>query len=69
MNRVLKARLRRAVLVTLKNGASFRGVLMECDREALVLRNTEHVDGRGNPTPVDGELIVLLADVQFIQMV
>jgi small nuclear ribonucleoprotein (snRNP)-like protein len=65
---VLRNRLRSHVIITLKAGQSFRGVLYDHDRDALVLRNTEHLEGQGGPTPVDGELLVLIADVAFIQL-
>lgn len=69
MNRVLKLRLRSTAIVTLKTGTTFRGVLMEADKQALVLRNVEHLGGPDGVAPVDGEVVLLLADVQFIQMI
>lgn len=69
MNRILRYRIRQTVIVTLKSGGSFRGVLFDCDREALVLRGTEVLGGREGAAPVDGELVVLLADVLYLQMV
>lgn len=65
--RVANARLRRAVLVEMKSGASFEGVLFEADRDAIVLRNTLiHVPGEQS-RPVDGELLILTGDVLFVQ--
>lgn len=70
MNRVLRSRVLRTAIVTLKAGSSFRGVLFAHDREALVLRNVELLDATADrPTPVDGELVVLLADVHYLQFV
>lgn len=64
----LRKRVRKDVIVTLKEGSTFRGVLFEADRVALVLRNVEHlVAGADRATPVDGELIVLAGDVLFMQ--
>lgn len=56
-------------MVTTKAGETFDGVLYSADKTALVLRNTEVVGAGENKTnlPLDGELIVLLADVAFIQ--
>lgn len=71
MNRVLRNRIRQTVIVTLKpaaGGGSFKGVLFDADREALVLRGAEVLGGR-DTAPVDGELVVLMADVQYLQMV
>lgn len=68
-SRVLASRLRHQVIVTTKAGASFTGVLYSHDRQALVLRDTEALRAGENGTalPLDGELIVLLADVAYIQ--
>lgn len=68
MNRVLRLRLRSQVIVTLKSGSAFRGVLMESDRQALVVRNAEHLGGPEGATPVDGEIVLMVADVLFIQV-
>lgn len=69
MNRVLRNRLRSRVIVTLKGGASFRGVLFDADSQAVVLRDVEHLGDRPGPNPVDGELVVLTADVLYLQLV
>lgn len=70
MNKVLKQRVMRSLIVTLKGGSSFRGLLFAHDKEAIVLRNVEHlVPGADKPTPVDGELVVLAADVLYMQFV
>ena len=68
MKHVLRQRVRRQVIVTLKSKASFRGVLFDHDAEALVLRNVEllTVDA---PTPVDGELVVFVVEVDTLQFV
>ena len=66
---VLKSRLRSRVVVTTTADMAFAGVLFESDRTALVLRNAEAVgvgENREN-VPVDGEVLILLADVAFIQ--
>lgn len=55
--------------MTLTSGTSFRGVLAEQDRRALVLRNSELVSGAGGKhVPVDGEVLLMVADVDFIQV-
>lgn len=68
-SRVLSSRLRERVIVTCKDGGAFAGVLFSLDDKALVLRDAEALeagDRRAN-LPLDGELIVLLADVAYIQ--
>lgn len=65
----LVARVRQQVVVTLKSQAAFRGVLFEADDRVLVLRNAEvlHAGQQIAPTPVDGEIVLLVADVEFLQ--
>ncbi len=65
---VLRDRVRYKAIVTTKAGSTFEGVLYDLDRDAVVLRNVVHlVQGADQPTPVDGELLILAADVLFMQ--
>lgn len=66
---VLRSRLRERVLVTTKNGTTYDGVFYEGDSRTLVLRNAAAVgaDADKNDLPLDGEIILLLSDVDFIQ--
>lgn len=68
-DRLMRDRLRDTVVVTLKSGASFRGVLFEVDDRTVVLRNAEafHTGDTGARTAVDGELVLARRDVEFIQ--
>lgn len=68
-SRILSSRFRERVVVTTKGGESFDGILYSADRTALVLRQAAAVGAGENKTnlPLDGELIVLLADVAFLQ--
>lgn len=68
-SRILSSRFRERVVVTTKAGESFDGILYSADRTALVLRQAAAVGAGENKTnlPLDGELIVLLADVAFLQ--
>ncbi len=68
-SRVLSSRFRERVVVTTKLGESFSGVLYSADHLALVLRSAEAVGVADNKTnlPLDGEILILLADVLFIQ--
>ncbi len=68
-SRVLSSRFRERVLVTTKAGATFDGILYSTDRFALVLRQASAVGEGENQTdlPLDGELILLLADVAWLQ--
>lgn len=68
-SRVLRSRLRERFMVTKKNGGAFAGVLYSLDDKALVLRDVEAVAAAddGSNVPLDDEIIVLLADVDFMQ--
>lgn len=68
-SRVLSSRFRERVVVTTKSGESFDGILCSADDKALVLRQAEAVGAGENKTnlPLDGELILLLADVAWLQ--
>ncbi len=63
--RVLRNRERCVFIVTTKDGRAYRGVLFDSDQQCMVLRNTEALDGSG-PIPIDGELLLLWADVAFL---
>lgn len=67
-DRLIRRRLRDQVVVTLKSGSAFRGVLFEADARSFVLRNVEMLgQGDGVHIPVDGELMVARTDVEFVQ--
>lgn len=68
-SRVLTSRFRERVLVTTKTGATFDGVLYSADKTAIVLRQASAVGEGEDKTnlPLDGELILLLADVAWLQ--
>lgn len=68
-SRVLTSRFRERVILTTKTGETFAGLLYSCDKSALVLRQCAAVGAGENQTdlPLDGELIVLLADVAYLQ--
>lgn len=66
---VLVTRARREVVVTLHGEETFRGVLFDSDRDALVLRSAVAIGfgGDGNVAPVQGELVLLRSTVAYIQ--
>lgn len=70
MKRIIREHLRRRVIVTLKTGEAFGGVLFSADSEAIILRDAELLDGSSTDRqaqPVDGELIVLRPDLAYLQ--
>jgi hypothetical protein len=56
-------------MVTTKTGETFDGILYSADDKALVLRQAAAVGAGENKAdlPLDGEIIVLLPDVAWIQ--
>lgn len=67
---LLDDRVRKRVIVTLKDGHAFDGVLYAADRDAVVLRNAEGVGMGEKQTnlPVDGEVLILRSDVAYLQL-
>lgn len=68
-DRLLRRRARQVVVVTLKSGLAFRGVLFDVDARSFVLRNAEALEqGQdGTHVPVDGEVFMSRSDVEFWQ--
>lgn len=60
---------RERFVVTLKSGASFSGVLVEDDGRVWLLRETQALGAgdNGTPLPVDGELLLFVADIAYAQ--
>lgn len=54
-------------IVNLKTNSSFRGVIWTISGQFLVLRNAEMLSGDG-VKGLDGEIILNLSDVEFIQV-
>lgn len=68
-SRLLAERLAQQVIVTLKSGDAFSGVLWDADDRVWVLRNAQALAAGkdGAALPLDGEVIVLSADVLHAQ--
>lgn len=60
--------VRRDVVVNLKSGNAIRGVIVAQSGPLLILKSASlHVVGVSDPTPLDGEAIVHVDEVDFIQ--
>jgi len=59
----------RNVVVNTKTDRAFRGVLWDRQGDYLVLRNTEMLRGRGEVTPMDGDVVIDKDNIDFIQVV
>lgn len=58
----------RRVMVNLKSGNAIAGVIVRQSGPLLVLKDAQlHEPGATGQVPIDGEAIVAIADVDFIQ--
>lgn len=62
-----KGYMRRSVVVNLKDGTAFSGVLWAHQRPLLVLRNATRHEGADRSYPVDGEVVIDTGNVAFTQ--
>lgn len=68
MRHLLRQRVHKVVIVTLRSGRGFRGVLFDADPDLLVLRNAEVVEpGASSPVGVDGEVLIPRCEIEFVQ--
>lgn len=66
-DRLVKRRMRDEVIVTLKGGEAFRGILVDADARSFVLRDAKALSDTYGSMPVDGEVIFDRARVDFFQ--
>lgn len=59
----------RQVIVNTKTDKAFRGALWARRGGYLVLRNAEMLHPRGETTALDGEVIIMADNVDFLQVV
>lgn len=68
-SRLLRQRLLSRVVVTMKNGQSFEGLLYQLDSGVWFLRDASAVGAgeKGTNLPLDGEVVLLAAEIAFAQ--
>jgi small nuclear ribonucleoprotein (snRNP)-like protein len=59
----------RQVIVNTRTDRSFRGVLWARKGEYLVLRDAQLLKGKGEVTPIDGEVVIASANIDFMQVI
>ena len=60
--------VREQIVVTMKTGETFSGVLWEETGRELILRGAAGVSmDRGNDIGIDGELLVFVSDIAYVQ--
>lgn len=67
---LLATRRRRKVIVTLKTGEAFSGVLFASDRDAVVLREATAIafGPKAENVTVEGEALILRSDIAYMQL-
>lgn len=67
--RALKQRLKSRVVVTLKSGDAFDGILWHADRDVWVLRSATavHAGPNGSSIGLDGEVVLLASEINYAQ--
>lgn len=68
MRSVYKPLLAEKVLVNMRSGQAFSGVVYRALRDLLVLKNAVLLVERGEPKPLDGEVVLDRTQVDFIQV-
>lgn len=65
-DRLLRRRLREELIVTMRDGSAWRGVLYAVDHRTVILRSAEALteNARG---PVDGELLLSRDHIDYMQ--
>lgn len=64
----LSRREREQIVVTMKTGETFSGVLWEETEREIILRGAAGVSmDRGNDIGIDGELLVFVSDIAYVQ--
>jgi small nuclear ribonucleoprotein (snRNP)-like protein len=58
----------RTVIVNLKSGTAFRGVVWRKRGSFVILRNAEILKDKAGGSRIDGEVLVERSDIDFIQV-
>lgn len=61
----------KTVIVNLKSGSAFRGVVFGIQGDFMILKNADLLSDRGqkmDSRALDGELLILLSDIDFVQV-
>lgn len=68
-DRLLRERLCDRVVVTLKSGSAFSGILFKVDDRMVILRDSHALQAApdGGNVVVDGEVLLSRADFEFMQ--
>lgn len=68
-DRILRSHLRYRVVVTMRDGATWDGVVMDADDRTLILRDVEAVQPDKSRVAADGEVLIPRDQVAYVQAV
>lgn len=67
-DRLVRHRVREKVIVTMKSGEAFMGVLVDADGRSFILRDAKALtDASDRPVSVDGELVLDRTHIDYMQ--
>lgn len=67
--RIIRGYLRHRLVVTMHDGATWEGVVMDADARLFVLRDAVAIDAEGKRVPADGEVLLPRDEVAYLQAV
>lgn len=68
-DRILRSHLRYRLVVTMRDGATWDGVVMDADERTLILRDVEAIQPDKTRVPADGEVLVPRDQIAYCQSV
>lgn len=66
-DRILRALVRHPFIVTMTDGQTWRGVVMDADDRTVVLRQAEAVGRDGDAVEADGEVLLPRHAIAYMQ--
>lgn len=68
-DRIMRGYLRHRVIVTMKNDATWDGVVMDADDRTISLHDVSAVQSDGTRISADGDVLLNRADIAYSQFV
>lgn len=59
---------KRQVILNTKSGKAFRGILWKLHPRMIIVKNAEFLKLKGETVPLDGDLVILREEVEFLQV-
>jgi len=68
-DRIMREYLRHRMVITMKNNATWDGVVMDADERTISLRDVSAVQADGSRVSADGDVLLSRADIAYSQFV